>query len=188
MSILHVRRVLSAAGCMAAFALIGCGDAAGPIDPVRSAAQSRNSIASANGVTTDYFEEPLQFEGWLTGFECLDEPIFFHANGTSKIYTRTSPSGVTTTAIFFKVDRPNTWVIYKGVTYHVAQGRQTGQDDVIHTVSGVGDLYIEAGVEPDLEVAETGERLRLNFSWQIVIAPDGPVRVNKVSGSCPFVP
>jgi hypothetical protein len=142
----------------------------------------------AVGVTRDYFEVPISVEDWLTGFECLEDPIYFHANGTLKISSKTSPSGVTTTSYFLLVDRTNTWLIYQGVTYHVAQGRQTGQDDVWHSVSGVGDLYVEAGVEPDFEVAETGERLRLNFSWQIVVAPDGTVRVNKVSGTCPYVP
>jgi hypothetical protein len=186
MSIIDLSRRTGLASCIAALALSACSDAGGPINPTAPAAP-RQSAASANGVVTSYVEEPLQFEGYLTGFQCLDEPIFFHANGTYKIYTRTSPSGVTTSALFFQVDRPNTWVIYKGVTYHVAQGRQKGQDDVVHTVSGVGDLYIEAGVEPDFESAETGERLRLNYSWQIVVAPDGTVKVNKVSGACPFI-
>jgi hypothetical protein len=189
MSILHFRRRISAAGCFAAIAILtnACGDAGGPIDPSRPVADSRPSLASAN-VTRNYFEVPIQLDDWLTGFACLDEAIFFHVNATLKISTRTSPSGVTTAAYFLQVDRPNSWLIYKGVIYHVAQGRQTGQDDVWHTVSGVGDLYIEAGVEPDFEVAETGERLRLNFSWHIAVSPDGTVRVNKVSGACPFVP
>jgi hypothetical protein len=185
MSIIDLRRRIGVASCIATLALSACSDGTGPVDPARTSS-ARHSVASANGVTKDYLEVPLQFEGWLTQFECLDEPIFFHVNGTFKIYTRTTPSGVTTTATFFQVDRPNTWVIYKGVTYHVAQGRQTGQDDVVHTVSGFGDLYIEAGVEPDFESAETGERLRLNYNWQIVISPDGTVRSNKVSGACPF--
>jgi hypothetical protein len=182
MSKRDLRRWAASVGCLTALALSGCADAGTPLGP------SSAGAPKAVGVTRDYLEIPISVEAWLTGFECLDEPIYFHANGTLKISSKTSPSGVTTTSYFLQVDRPNTWLIYQGVTYHVAQGRQTGQDDVWHSVSGVQDLYVEAGVEPDFEVAETGERLRLNFSWQIVVAPDGTVRVNKVSGACPFVP
>jgi hypothetical protein len=186
MSKREIRRWIEGASTVVAVTLMACRDAIGPSD--HQFMRSPNAASYAQGVVKDYFEEPLSFEGWLDGFECLTEPILFHANGTSKIWVKTSPSGVTTTAIFFQVDRPNTWLVYQGVTYHVAQGRQTGQDDVIHTVTGPGDLYIEAGVEPDFEVAETGERLRLNFQWTIVITPDGTVKVNNVNGSCPFTP
>jgi hypothetical protein len=42
-------------------------------------------------------------------------------------------------------------------------------------------------VEPDfLASGEPGQRLRLNFQWQIVIDPNGNTRVAKSTGTCPW--
>jgi hypothetical protein len=178
------------ASALAALTLVACGDAARPLasteaPPARGIGGS-SAAALASGASKEYFEVPVAFEGTLTDFACLDAPILFHVRGVSKVSVISSPSGIISSRVFFEVDRPNTWVIYKGLTYRVAQGRQTGQDDVGHTLVGPGGLYIESGTEPDFEVAETGERLRLNFHWQIVIGRDGTVRVSQVTGNCPL--
>jgi hypothetical protein len=184
------RRSVGIAALLAVLTAGACSDASppsGPASDLRASPGVQAARAAAQGTTHAYVESPFEFEGEVANFSCLDEPAFFHVRGLFKVTTTTTSSGIVSILAFFAVDRPNTWIVYNGLTYTVAQGRQTGQDDIGHTLIGTGDLYIDAGVEPDFEVAETGERLRLNFTWHTVIDRNGTVRVSGFSGNCPPV-
>ena len=153
--------------------------------------KARSSLARANsasGVVKDAFDIPVSFEGPLDWVTCLDPnnlPLA-HVNGVVHVATLTTGSGVTTTTSLFEIDRDNTWVLYNGLTYHIARGRP-GKDDITHIITTPAGLYVETGVEPDFEVTDNpSERLRLSFHWQIVIDPNGTTRVSKSTGACPW--
>ena len=167
---------------LAAMSLVACSADQDPIAP-----SALGQSAFTTGVTRDYFEVPISFEGPLDWVTCIDpnDPPLAHVNGTLTFDVVTTSSGITSTRSYFIIDRANTWVIYQGVTYYLAPGR-IGKDDIAHILEGPGALYVEAGVEPDfLASGEPGQRLRLNFHWQIVIDPNGNARVVKSTGSCP---
>ncbi len=170
-----------------ALSLAGCSDRSSPVSPSTPIANHLSSSAQA-AVSQQYFEIPVSFDGPLDAVACVDpqDPPFAHVNGTVQLYVLTSPSGVVSTRNYFNIDRANTWVIYKGVTYYIAQGRP-GKDDISHILQNPNGLYVEAGVEPDFEASgQPGQRLQLNFHWQIVIDPNGNARVSKSTGTCPW--
>lgn len=170
-----------AASVLAGFLLTACSDLSRPFAPAADALPAAPS--AAQGATKDHVEFPFSIDDDLQ-FACLDEPAHFFVSAMYVLdYTYTS-SGISSVRGLFVVDRAVSYVVYKGVTYTVATGRP-GHDDVWHTVSN-GLLYVEAGVEPDFESSETGQRLRLNFTWQIVIDANGVVRRDfQFHGACP---
>lgn len=166
--------------------LVACSDSSTVTNPASGARPGAASRAA--GLVRDAFDVPVSFEGPLDWVTCVDpnDPPLAHVNGVVHIYLQTTPGGVTTTTVLFDIDRDNTWVIYKGLTYHIARGRP-GKDDITHTTTTPNGTYIETGLEPDFEVTEDpSQRLRLNFHYQIVIAKDGTVKVAKSTGTCPW--
>ena len=144
-------------------------------------------VNSASGVVKDAFDIPVSFEGPIDWVTCVDpnDPPLAHVNGVVHVSTLTTPGGVTTATSLFEIDRDNTWVLYNGLTYHIARGRP-GKDDITHVITTPEGLYVETSVEPDFEVADNpSQRLRLNFHYQIVIDPNGNARVTKSTGACP---
>jgi hypothetical protein len=141
------------------------------------------------GAVKTAFDFPVSFEGPLNWVSCVDpnSPPLAHVNGVVHVSTLTTPSGVTTTTSLFEIDRDNTWVLYNGLTYHIARGRP-GKDDITHVITTPQGLYVETSLEPDFEVTDNpSERLQLNFHLQIVVDPNGNTRVTKSTGSCPFI-
>jgi hypothetical protein len=171
----------------ASVSIVACRDITTVTDPAARPSPG-TTRAAATGVVRDNFDIPVSFEGPLDWVTCLDPnnlPLA-HVNGVVHVSTRTTPSGTTATTTLFEIDRDNTWVLYNGLTYHVARGRP-GKDDITHVITRPDGLYIETGVEPDFEVTDDpSQRLRLNFHWQIVITPNGETRVAKSTGACPW--
>lgn len=139
----------------------------------------------AQGVTRGYLEIPVELDIWVGDdlLPCVDEPVRFVVSAVLTLDWLVTPSGITSTRGYFVIDRSVTYLVYKDVNYYIARGRP-GHDDIVHIVEGPNGLYVEAGVEPNFSVSETGERLRLNLQWQIVIDANGTERVFKATGGC----
>jgi hypothetical protein len=172
------------ASVLACAMLASCADPV-PFEPAELASPSGPASQKA---TKDHVEFPFDIDAYLQ-FSCLDEPAHFVVSAMYVLDFVTTSSGMSNLRGLFVVDRSVSYVEYKGVTYTVATGRP-GHDDVWHSVTDLnGQLYVEAGVEPDFLSSETGERLRLNFTWQFVIDANGVVRRDfQVKGACPIVP
>lgn len=174
-----LRAAVSAAG---AIMIVACDN---PQAPLVEKAPSPPKTVSTSAAVKDSYEITGSIDDYLN-FTCLSEPARLVVSYRWTFDVTTTPSGVSSVRSTFIVDREQSYVVYGGLTYYVTQGRP-GHDDIIHYLYGPGGLYIEAGTEPDFEQAETGERLRLNFHWQIVIGQDGTARVIKVTGACPAI-
>ena len=112
--------------------MAACIDNPSPTSPSGRGASGPASFA----VARTSFDVPVAFDGYLDWLACVDpnDPPFAHVIGGSHFSIQTTPGGVTTTSSPFDIDRDQTWVIYKGVTYHIAPGRP-GKDDIVHTTT-----------------------------------------------------
>ena len=176
-----------AASALAGLLLTACADLSRPFAPAADAVARVLPAApsAAQGATKEHVEIPFSLDADLQ-FTCLDEPVHFSVSAMEVLDFTITSSGISSMRGLFVVDRSVSYVVYKGVTYTVATGRP-GHDDVWHSVSDLnGLLYVEVGVEPDFESSETGQRLRLNFTWQLVIDANGVVRRDlQFHGACP---
>ena len=114
---------------------------------------------SASGVVKNTFDIPVSFRGpsrWVTCLDPNNLPLA-HVSGVVDVSTLATDSGVASTTSLFEIDRDNTWVLYNGLTYHIARGRP-GKDDITHVITTPQGLYVETGVEPDFEVTRQSQR------------------------------
>jgi len=167
--------------CALSAALVGC-DAPAALAPTRSAAAA--SVRDAADGATKQHDELTGFIDQEFTFSCLDAPIEFVVTYDWIFDWVNTPSGVSNVRSQFIVDRDVSYVVYKGETYYPSRGN-IGHDDNIHYQYRPDGTYVEHGVEPDFERSDTGDRLRLNFSWHTVIEPDGTVEKATVTGNCP---
>jgi hypothetical protein len=181
----RVSPLLAATAC-AGLALAACtADTHLTAPDTQTSASAQAPALHAKGVTRGHLDIPVELDMWvgLDVIPCVDEPVRFVVSAVLTLDWLVTPSGVTNTRGYFVVDRSVSYLVYKGVNYYLAPGR-VGHDGIIHIVEGSSGLYVEAGVEPNFSVSETGERLRLNLQWQIVFDANGTERVFKATGGC----